>query len=123
MATFQEQVKQLAYISWITRGRPQRDDWRDWFVAESLLKRRAYYSWKARGCPNHDDWRDWYWSEQSIMWSGPHGLRPQDDLVRWIFAELQWVHRVEEDAYFRWQRRGQPKYDDWRDWFEAEQSH
>lgn len=30
------EIKERAYFHWVSRGRPQRDDWADWFWAESL---------------------------------------------------------------------------------------
>ena len=34
---FDKQVREQAYLLWEQRGRPNGDDWQDWFTAETML--------------------------------------------------------------------------------------
>ena len=80
-----------AYFSWINRGCPFGEPWKDWFAAEveiasyqtaqwqafvdqclrnQLIAAAAYFSWINRGCPFGEPWKDWFAAEDEVVNGG-----------------------------------------------------
>jgi hypothetical protein len=79
---YERYIQYIAYLHWLSRGRPPRDAAGDWFWAEDQIRRgydvhvqyTAYLRWLSLNKPPHHELDDWVSAELQVRRGQGHAL-------------------------------------------------